>query len=369
MARNFSIIRRISALKDAGDRLSEVACALVDAQLAVIAITSKTLTAWDLETGHVLTQFVTQSDTQFLQLAMAYFAGKSHAVTIDTAGQVMTWELSQSGFIAKPYPLHITQHVQAFTAVDQLFLIGLGAGPTSSVYETPVRDGAVVVWDISTSQCANSLSHNGYSDSVSVTRYDGMLVAVTGSVHAERPLLDLYDSESYLTAWDLSTGSRLAEPTLTDGPSVPFEDSCLTGSLVAAVVNNRLCAILVGGSGLKIWDLSDRQEIKRIPCHGWVQRVFWSEAAAGVVLVLGKATVQSSHQWLRVFDLSSGEILADTGADFNTIESCAMAADDSVIVCSGLNIYHLRLLTEEGTLQQGGAQLNIQHRKPSDHSI
>lgn len=345
MSPNFSIIRKISAFEDTSDRISEVACALVDEQPAVVAITRKTLTAWDLETGHVLTQFVTQGECQFHRLAVAYTAGKSHAVTVDTSGQVKIWELTKSGLVAEHCPLNITQHVQAFTALDRFFLIGLGAGPTGSVYETPVRDGAVAVWDITRSQRSHYLSHNGYSDSVSAAKYNNMLVAVTGSVHAARPLLDPCDAESYLTAWDLSTGRCLAEPTLTDGPSVPFNDSCLTDPLAAAILNNRLCAILVGGPGLRIWDLLDRQEVKSIACHGLIERVLWSEAAVGVVLVLGKAAAQSSHQWLRVLDVGSGNVLADTGTDFDTIESCAVVACDSVVVCSGPTIHHLQFLT------------------------
>ncbi|KAJ3495946.1 hypothetical protein NLG97_g3021 [Lecanicillium saksenae] len=348
MSPHFSAIRKVSTLSYASDGMLEVGCVLVDEQLTLAAITQKTLTVWDLETGRELAQFVAQDDRQFLRAAITCSVGKLRAVTIDTSGRVTSWEFTKSELIAKHYPLHTGPQVQAFTAVDKFFLIGQGAGPTRSVYETPVRDGAVVVWDMTKSERINHLSHDGYSDSVSVTKYDGKLVAITGSVHAERPLLDPYDSESKLTAWDLSTGKRLAEPTLTDGPSMPFEDSCLTDCLIGTVVNDRLGAILVGGSGLTIWDLFDRQQVKRIACHGHIRRIFWSEAAAGVVLVLGQASVQSSHHWLRVFDIRRGELLADTGTDFDTIESCGVATYDSVIVCSGRTIYHLQFLTKEG---------------------
>ncbi|MFI7004420.1 hypothetical protein [Nocardia sp. NPDC050175] len=338
MTAPFAQVWRTAAIDEPNEWVRAVAWAEIAGRPAAIAVAGTTLAAWDLTSGTQLIRSsvpVAQANSTLVQLTVGRLAGKPVAVTGDVAGRIQAWDLTTGEPFGKPVA-ELYGRAAALVAADDLVLIGRGAGATSSVYEVPVSSGSVEVWDIANGQSVHSLWHGGFTDSIAVVDHGDRPVAVVGSTYAARPLLDPDDSESQLTTWDIQTGASLGEPILLTGNSV-------AEPLAAGVLDGRAVAVAVGGAGLDLWDLAERQVRTTAACPGRIEAIVWRQTAAGPIVLAGGGDVQAAgRNWLRMWDPRDWRLIGETSTGTGSISSCAPAPDGSVIVAWGDRVQLLR---------------------------
>ncbi|WP_433663168.1 hypothetical protein ACQPW1_14135 [Nocardia sp. CA-128927] len=339
MTAAFAEVWRTAVADEPNEWVRAVAYAEIAARPAAIAVAGPTLAAWDLASGAPLIRSSMpggQENSTLLNLTIGRLDGTPIAVTGDIAGRVQAWDLTNGEPLGKPVA-ELYGRAAALVAAGELLLIGRGAGATSSVYEVPVSSGSVEVWDIATRQSIHSLWHGGFTDSIAVVEHGDRTVAVAGSTYAARPLLDPDDSESQLTTWDIRTGESLDEPIVLTGNSV-------AEPMAAGVLDGRAVAVVVGGGGLRLWDLAERRERSTIPCRGRIEAITWAQTATGPMVLVGGGEVQATgRNWLRMWDPRDWRLIAETSTGSGSISSCAVAPDGSVIVPWGDRVQLLRV--------------------------
>ncbi|MFI5776863.1 WD40 repeat domain-containing protein [Nocardia sp. NPDC051570] len=328
MTANFVEVWRTPVADEPNAMVRAVASVESAGRAVAVAVAETTLGVWDLASGQRLVRSTipdAQEDSTLVSLTIGRLDGNPIAVTADFGGRIQASDVASGEPLGEPVA-ELHGRPQAVVAAGGLLLVGRGAGATSSVYEVPVADGAVEVWDIAARQRTGWLPHDGYTDSIAVTEYHGRMVAVAGSIHSPQPLLDPDDYESHLTAWDAATGESIRAP-------IHLPDDSPAGPLAAGVLAGRPVAVVVGRGGLRVWDLAEGREIATVACPGRIEAITWGETAAGPVVLVGGGDIRpDGRNWLRMWDPRDWRPIAETSTGSGRISSCAVAPDGSAIV-------------------------------------
>ncbi|MEG4854677.1 WD40 repeat domain-containing protein [Microcoleus sp. B5-D4] len=264
----------------------------------VISGSRDTLKVWDLTTGKE--QFTLKGHSHSVYV-VAVTADSKRAISGSWDNTLKVWDLT----IGK----------EQFTLKGHSDLVNaVAVTPDGKRAISGSTDNTLKVWDLTTGKEQFTLkSHSQSINAVAVTA-DGKR-AISGS------------RDNTLKVWDLTTEKELF--TL-NGHSYSVNSVAITADGKRAIFSSY-------DNTLKVWDLTTEKEEFTLTGHSdWVKLV--------AVTADGKRAISGSRDTLKVWDLTTGNIIASFMSD-NPIASCAIAPDGVTIVAGDESgrVYFLRL--------------------------
>jgi WD40 repeat protein len=335
-----------------------VACAVADSRPVVVTIAGPSLTVWDLETGEPLARSE-ESDSRtgaapgrapanrpgfpppdhLLHLAVTGLGTDPIAVTADAAGRIQAWDVRTGARLGEPlYAIGQRACDLAAGRIGEasLVLFARGPGATSGLWETPVRDAAVEVWDLASRSRVWRLHHGGYTDCLAVGSHGDRPLAVASATFAPNPFLAPSDSTTAVFAWDLESGEPLGDP-------IQVGDDNWIDRVAVGSANGH--AVAVGGSlgHLWIWHPMEGRLLNEIRCPtGRILSINWATFETRPVLVV------NGDRWLQLWDLRDWSLIAQTRLGPRE-GPCVPTPDGRVILPSARRVKVMRCPALSGT--------------------